>query len=58
MNPATEQFCGGVLYILWGLRLSALPQSLNSRVIVELLGVFVKQPSSDNTSYEKIDDEV
>jgi hypothetical protein len=46
------------LYILWGLRLSALPQSLNSRVIVELLGVFVKQPSSDNTSYEKIGDEV
>ncbi len=32
--------------------------SLNSRVIVELLGVFVKQPSSDNTPYEKIGDEV
>ena len=27
-------------------------------VIVELLGVFVKPPSSDNTPYEKIGDEV
>ena len=31
---------------------------LNSRVTFELLGVFVKQPSSDNTPYEKIGDEV
>lgn len=38
--------------------LSILLYSLNSRVIVELLGVFVKQPSSDNTPYEKIGDEV
>ena len=44
MYPATERFCVGVLCFTW--------------VLWFFVVVIVKQPSSDNTPYEKIGDEV